>query len=262
MICGYPFIWNGTPSELYGVSLVFLNENYTNRPSGSGVEIDADEVMRNPKVLYLSGRQAPQLEFGIEVVFDDPVDIFVLTQVKDWLGGEVSFKHLQICAEYFNSFYFNCYIELNEDLIYNGGYRGVSATVHCDSPWAWEFEKMDKYAIDPSKETTIIFNNLSADSEMLRPILTFRTQNSGNFSITNKTTNKTTTFTGLNANETVSIDNLYGFIESDTGLLRVSNFNKVFFQLAKGLNELVIAPNCNYLIIQYQNAKRIGGGYY
>lgn len=262
MACGYQFIYNNIPSEIFNVSLVFLDEDYNNRPSGSGVEIVTDSIQRNPQLLYLYGKQSPSLEFGIEIVFENPVDIFVLTEVKDWIGGEISFKKLQICAEYFNSFYFNCYITLDQDLIYNGGYRGVKATVHCDSPWAWEFDDERKYSLNPNIENVITFNNLSADSELLRPEIIFRMSQNGDFRLTNKTTNKTTIFSDLNADEVVYMDNLYGFIESSTGLIRVGNFNKVFLKLKKGINELIVGPNVDYFSIKYKNAKRIGGGYY
>lgn len=60
----------------------------------------------------------------------------------------------------------------------------------------------------------------------------------------------------------MTLDNLYGFISSDTGLRRVANFNKVFLKMDKGMNDLVISTNISKLKIKYQNAKRIGGGYY
>lgn len=261
-ICGYNFIYNSIPSELYNCSLVFLDESYTDRPSGSGIEFITDQIRRNAKVLYLDAMQAPPLEFGIEVVFDDPVNIFVFTQVKDWLGGEINFKQLQICAEYFNTFYWNCYITLEEDLIYNGGYRGVRATVHCDAPFAWEFQDEINYNIN-NQSGTIYFNNLSADSDMMRPILEFTmASNGGSFSITNVTTGKTTAFTGLSQNETITLDNELGFIISSLGLLRVKNFNKVFLKLAKGTNQLDYSAGASTMTIKFINAKRIGGGYY
>lgn len=264
MICGYPFIYNKIPSELYGASLVFLNENYTNRPSGSGVEFITDSIRRNPKKLYLDATQSPPLEFGIEIVFNEPVDIFVLTTVKDWLGGEMSYKQLQICAEHFNTFYYNCYITLEDDLIYNGGYRGVTAKVHCDAPFAWEFEDDIEYTFeDTTIPHTIKFNNLSADSELLRPVLEITAFDNGDCAIVNLShLERKTEFKALQQGETVTLDNLYGFISSDTGLNRVSNFNKVFLKLVKGMNTLVVSPNVSSVVIKYQNAKRLGGGYY
>lgn len=262
MACGYPFIYNKIPSEMYDVSLVFLDESYTNRPSGSGIEMITDSVRRNARVLYLDAKQAPPLQFGIEVVFENPVDVFVFTQVKDWLGGEISFKELQICAENFNTYYFNCYIQLEEDLVYNGGYRGLKATVICDAPWAWEFEDVISYNLNLDEPTVIYFNNLSADTELLKPVIEFTMGKSGDFSIINTNTGKITKFTGLVEGETVILDNLYGFITSNTGISRVANFNKVFLKLTKDTNELICSPNATSLIIRFQNAKRIGGAYY
>lgn len=263
MPCGYPFIYNGVPSETYDCSLAFIDENYNKRPSGSGIEITTDTIQRNARAVFLNAKQTPPLEFGIEIIFEKPVDIFVFTQIKDWLGGEISFKQLQICAEYFDTFYYNCYLELKEDYIYNGGYRGLSATVHCDAPWAWEFEDERSYELKPNIDNHIFFNNLSADTEMLRPIIEFTMIDSGDFSITNLTNqNRVTKFSNLTQGETITMDNLYGFIDSSLGIRRVSNFNKVFLKMPKGMNELICNGNCNKLKIKFQNAKRIGGGYY
>ena len=71
MIGGYPFIYNKIPSELYNASIVFISENYTNRPSGSGVEMITESIRRNPQVLYLDGMQSPPLEFNVEIVAED-----------------------------------------------------------------------------------------------------------------------------------------------------------------------------------------------
>lgn len=264
MIYGMPFIYNSIPSEIYNASLVFLDGDYTKRTSGSGVEIITDSIRRNAKVLYLDATQSPPLEFDVEIVLDEPVDLFVFTQIKDWLGGEISFKELQICADNFADFYFNCYIELKEDLIYAGGYRGVTATVHCDAPWAWQHEEELEYTFeDTSVPHLVQFNNLSADSESLRPTIEITAANSGDVSIVNMSyQNRETKFSNLLQGETVTLDNLYGFISSDTGLRRVANFNKVFLKMDKGMNDLAISPNISKLKIKYQNAKRIGGGYY
>lgn len=261
-ICGYPFIYNKIPSEVYNASLVFIDEDYNKRPSGSSVELITDSIRRNARVVFLDAKQEPPLEFGIEVVFDEPTDIFVFTQLKDWLCGELSFKQLQICAENFNTYYYNCYIQAEEDLIFNGGYTGIRCKVICDAPWAWELESYEEYILNVDSETEIDFNNLSADSEMLRPKIEINMAKNGDFSITNTNTNKTTTFKNLQAGETITLDNLYGFITSSTGMLRVGNFNKVFLKLAKGYNKLICSPNANSIKIHYQNARRMGGGFY
>lgn len=262
-VMGYPFIFNGIPSEQYNASLVFLDEDAQKRPSGSNTNFDIVQIRRNPKQFCVDATQSESLKFGIEVAFNDPVDIYTLTQVKDWLGGPLQFSQLQICAENFNSFYFNCYIELKEDLIYNGGYYGVTGEVHCDAPFAWEFERTKTYNLTAGSTNNLYFNNVSADSELLRPLITITMGSAGDFSLTDvQNNNSITSFTGLSAGEVLTLDNLYGIITSSTGLRRVSNFNKIFLKMPKGQNKLIVTGNAVKLQITYTNAKRLGGGYY
>ena len=129
MVMGYPFVYNGMASELYDASLVFIDEDYTNRPSGSEKAVVNDSVIRNAQKIYLDTTQEQVLEFGIEIVFNEPSNIFKLTNLKKWLTSTSGYVPLQICAEDFEPYYFNCIIHLEDDLIYNGGYRGVSAKV-------------------------------------------------------------------------------------------------------------------------------------
>ena len=125
------------------------------------------------------------MQFPIEIVFDNAVDIYELTNLKNWLTAPIRYEQLQICAEHFERYYYNCIIHLNEDLIYGDGYRGVSATVECDAPYAHEFERVEKYTLNPdvTKTDTFIFENYSDDFEFMKPILKFHMSTDGNFSI-------------------------------------------------------------------------------
>lgn len=168
-IAGWPFIFNGIPSETYNCSIVFLDEDYTKRVSGGNKTVSTVTPLRSARQRLLNVQQDEALSFNLEIVFDDPVDIHVLTQVKSWLGSPLKFCKLFICADLFDQYYFNCYFNLNEDLIYNGGYRGVTATVVCDAPWAWQVEQTFKLTSGTTKK----FLNQSQDAEPLKPILTF-----------------------------------------------------------------------------------------
>lgn len=185
MPMGYPFIFNGIPSETYNVSMVFLDNSYTNRPSGGDKSVVTASIRRNPIKQYLDTEYEDPLKFDIEIVFDEAVDIYELTNVKNWLTASVNYEQLQICVENFERFYYNCIIHLNEDLIYADGYRGVSATVECDAPFAHEFERIQKYTLDSdiSKTNTFVFENYSDDFELMKPILKFHMAKAGNFSI-------------------------------------------------------------------------------
>lgn len=179
MIYGYPFVYDDKASELFDCSLVFLDENYTNRPSGAEKKLITDSVVRTARKIYLDTTQEEVLEFGIEIVFNEPGDIHKLTALKRWLTSPLGYTQLRICAENFESYYFNCVIHLNEDLIFNGGYRGVSATVECDAPWAWQDELTTTFNLEPWELNTVHFSNVSDDAEPMRPIITIHTAEPG-----------------------------------------------------------------------------------
>ena len=185
MPMGYPFIFNGVQSEAYNVSLVFIDNSYTNRTSGGDKTLETTSIRRNPKKQYLDTSYDEPLQFDIEIVFDEPVDIYELVNLKNWLSAPVTYEQLQICAEHFERYYYNCVIHLNEDLIYGAGYQGVSATVECDSPYAYEFERVEKYTLnsDVTKTDTFVFENYSDDFELMKPVLKFHMGKDGNFSI-------------------------------------------------------------------------------
>lgn len=186
MPMGYTFLYNGISSDVYNASLVFLDEDYTNRPSGSEKQIITTDIRRNPRKVYLDTEYSEVLTFNIEIVFDNPVDIFMLTQVKDWLSSPIGYKPLKICAENFTNYYWNCILHLKEDLIFNGGYRGVTVEVECDSPWAWQNEDVIKYNLIPDEENKFTFVNTSASNEPLKPKIIFHMSNNGNFEINYK----------------------------------------------------------------------------
>lgn len=185
MPMGYPFIFNGVQSEAYNASLVFIDNSYTNRVSGGDKSVITASVRRNPIKQYLDTEYEDVLQFPIEIVFDEAVDIYELTNLKNWLTSPVKYEQLQICAENFERFYYNCIIHLNEDLVYANGYWGVSATVECDAPYAHEFERVEKYTLNPdvTKTDTFVFENYSDDFELMKPILKFHMAADGNFSV-------------------------------------------------------------------------------
>lgn len=306
MPMGNSFIYNGISSDMYNASLVFIDNSYTERESGSGFSLITTSIRRNPQMVYLDTEYGDPLTFDVEIVLDDPVDIISFTSFKNWLGGQVTYVPLQIIAENFQNYYFNCVIHLQDDLIYNGGYRGVTAQVECDAPWAWSFPITNKYALTPNQTNTIRFFNTSEDSELLKPRFKFHMASAGTFSIrcehyneykfqvtngstvyarnmlyqdaiaycemndypltyiqTSKDYDKTTTFTSLSADETVDVDSKYGSINSSVSYnLAVGNFNKVFLQMPQGECTLTVTGQADSLYISYQNAIRMGGGYY
>ena len=112
MLMGYPFIFNGVSSEMFDVSLVFIDNSYTNRTSGGDKQLITANIRRNPDKQYLDTEYSDPLEFDVEIVFEEAVDIYRLTDLKNWLSSPVGYEELQICAENFDRFYYNCVIHI------------------------------------------------------------------------------------------------------------------------------------------------------
>ena len=82
--CGFHFIYDGIPSEIYGISLVFIDQDFNFVPSGSGIELQLDQVSRSPEKIILGEVQSPVLEFPITIFADEPMDVFKQIEIKNW----------------------------------------------------------------------------------------------------------------------------------------------------------------------------------
>lgn len=264
---GYPFIYSGVPSEIFGMSIVFINNNNTEVNSGSGVELKIDNVFRNPEVLFMGAIQSPVLQFPIEFVCDQAMDVYKLHEVKDWLFGNLNYKPLQICVDTLKTYYFNCKLIAEKDYIYGDGYTGFSCTAMCDAPWAWEFPIKKEFDLSASNFNTVKVFNVSGDKEDIKPIVRFKLlPNEYYFSIKNKSNNNLLfEFADLQSEEEIEVNNKTGIITSSTGLRRLKNLtkgiNSGFLKLKKGQNILECTGKVHLEII-YQNAIRLGGGFY
>ena len=82
----------------------------------------------------------------------------------------------------------------------------------------------------------------------------------GSISIINQTdNNRTTSFSGLHAGEELTIDCSSQIIISSERRLISEFFNKKFFRLVPGVNNIQVDGELEYLKITYSNARKVGG---
>ena len=103
------------------------------------------------------------------------------------------------------------------------------------------------------------FINNSDDEDIMRPKLQFICGSTGgDISITNITNNNNIiSFTGLSANEIITIDE-FGQLSSSTGENRYNNWNKNRLYMLFGKNQINVTGNITSISITYQNARRVG----
>lgn len=275
---GSYFVYNGISSKDFELRLMSINVNLNEVPSGSGIEINNTQVMRNPQRLFLGIKENQVLEFPIEIVSKKAIDFPTFLRIKQWLFGVSEYKRLQIEDDWYCDFYFNCIIKANEDIKFNGEYYGLRCNVECDSPYAYSFPLTQEYKSDGSASQDFTFDNYSAEIYGLKPIIEFKMSDKGNdFAIQNLTTSRIFKMTSLNPNEIITVDNKNQIIKSEietnisggtlrytSGINRFKNLargaNQGYFYLTHGINRLRCEGNWKYLKITYQNAVRLGGG--
>ncbi len=263
----FPFIWNGIPSELYGMTIAFSDTDYNYVPSGSGVTLQTDRVNSSVETYILGEVQDQVLEFPVEI-YGDSMDVFKQTEIKNWLYGTSGYRHLQICIDNYNTFYYNCKLIPSTDVVF-GAPNGFKFTVVCDAPGAWEYPKIVTYQFPKHSYFDFLFNNVSGDIDYLRPIIEFKTTvNTYNFSLINNSDidengkPREFKFTDIGGGEVIEVNNKDKLISSSTGLFRLGKFNKKFFRFKPGVNEITAKGSCEYLKITYQNFRRLGGAIY
>jgi hypothetical protein len=242
---GRSFVYGGVVSDYYGLSIGELDASGANESMGSsGMEIKEQKIFRRPTPFFLGATPSPKLSFSMSAFSEDEItaDFFALIQ-KIFFSSR-TYKKLQILQDDVAEIYFDCI--LNDPKIIRVGnlLRGISFTVNCSSPFAFNFPKTTTYTYTtPVVNNTVVFNNSSDDNDSYLYPSNIITMNSfgGNMSITNLSdSNRVFQFTGLSANEVITIDNSLQTLTSSTGLKRLSTFNNHYLRLIPGLNSLRI----------------------
>lgn len=272
---GKTFIFDGVPSETYGLAIYNFDQSVVDSNGGGDIEIITDQLYRRPVPYLLGVQQKPVLEFDITFGSETPLDATTRSIIGKWLFGRTSYKKLQIVQCDMQDYYYNCFItESKVKYIGNLAY-GVNAHVVCDAPWGWESSKtITKTYSGGAVSDTINLMNYSSNTDYTYPIITFTLSNLGNYIYLLNTNDPVVPvrqfgYTSLNALEKIVTDNDKQIITSYTlssgsyvasGLLRVANFTKIWFRMVPGMNRIQMASNgLTSFQITYQFARKVGG---
>lgn len=223
------------------------------------MEYVTDRAVRSLKTKFLSSIPSQILEFDLEIVCENEINLFQANMIKSWLFGQITPKKLFIINNELSNVYFNCLLNNPEDIQINGN-NGWKFTVVCDAGGAWELPKTTAFTPGPV-DSAITINNLSGNNDYTYPTVKFTlSENETDFSIKNTSdNNRTFLFSGLSGGETISIDGDTKIITSSISVNRLGNFNKNFLRLKRGANHLVCNGSISSLEITTQNFRRLGG---
>ena len=257
---GKNFIFDSIPSENYGIVITSTGE--TSQEPLADIQPTTTRIYRRNKSFLYGVTPNPTLEFQIMFhSIDGYIDSVMFGLISQWLFGQQNYKKLQILQEDMSDVYFNCFLTKPEVIKYGNQIAGVKAVVVCDSPFAYTFDRTSTYTyVSPPSDTVLTFDNLSHDSYYLFPIVEFTMGASGgNLSILSTEESRTFSFTGLAANEVITVNNDLQIITSSLALLRLSKFNKTFMRFVPGRNILRVTGSIVSLKFTYSFARKIGG---
>jgi phage-related protein len=263
---GKSFLYDSTPSELYGLYIANIDANAVNASMGSSsMDIYEKKIFRKATPYFYGSTPSPKLEFEFSAFAEQELDATQFELIQKWLFSSRTYKRFAIDQPDIQNIYFNAI--LNDPKIQRVGnfIQGFSCTVTCDSPFAYRYPQTTTYTYTSSVvDSTEVYYNMSDDTgDYLYPTQLIITMNNtdGEVSITNlDDNNRIMSFTGVQPNEILTVSPLYQTIESSTGLKRMGNFNKKFLRLVPNKNRLRIQGNVESIVMINQwVAKKISG---
>jgi hypothetical protein len=260
MFYGCSFIFDEIPSESYDLRILdFSISDPTSSPAGSESALYQKYIYRKSRPFFFGRVQNIPLEFDLTVGSLDPIYGIDRNLIEQWLIGRSGYKSLQIVQDDISDTSFDVIFTKASNEYVGRVQRGITLHAQCRLPWGLTFPKTltKSYSGSAIVNSTFNFYNESAEDDYLRPQLTFALSAIGsNFSLKNVTdNNREFLFTGLSANESMTVDNYRQSIVPST---RLSKFNKNFFRLVPGNNVLILNSAITSFTMTYSFAKKIG----
>lgn len=259
------FIYNGIPSDTFGLFISDLDASAINSSMGSfDVTLYEQKIYRKQTPYFFGATGVPHLEFDMSCFSEQELTAEDFEGVQRWLFGSTSYKTLQIVQEDMQEVVFYAILNSPEIIRVGNIIMGCKFHVVCNSPYGFKYPQTVVYTYTASiVDANEIFYNASDDiSNYLYPTTVITMNNiGGDITITNSDdVNRVFEFTDLQPNEVITIDNSLQTISSSTGLKRLSLFNKHFLRFVPNVNHLHIQGN----VLSISNTfslivKKIGG---
>lgn len=252
---GLSFIFDGVPSEKYGLFLCNIGKGGTQTHEGGGsVKLHTDKTPSMERNFLMGTEYDEVFEFKMTFASPQPKDKFDISLINNWLIGHSTYKRLQILQYDMTNVYYNCILNDYKIISFGNFAYAFECTVICDRPWGVGNNKKFTY-----NKGTIIHNNHSHTNRLTYPILKFTTiKPNATVSIVNMSNNNwETKFEGLSSGETITVDNELQLIKSSLDLHRLGNFNKHWLELLPRNNKLIISGDINEITIEYGEIRKI-----
>jgi hypothetical protein len=177
--------------------------------------------------------------------------------------GRTTYLPLRIVQDDISDIVYNVILTKSDHVFVGNMAYALTLHARCDRPWGVYYPPVfSKMFSGDYSSLTFDYLNTSVYSGYNKPIVQFSTGASGSaifFSLVNHSDDdREFRFDGLSTYETITVDNDKGIITSSTGALRMREFNKKFFRLRQGNNNITVSGYMLNFSITATFAKGVG----
>ncbi len=243
------FIFDGISSAEMGLSIIRLDTDFVESPYLANKSIIEEQIFRRNMPFFYGVEQSP-LEFKLKLsLLDEEWTQKKRYEIARWLFHD-TYKSFQTGDDLGKFYYVIC---VDQGNLYTVGKKGyVELTFRNNAPFAWAPPYIDHYNLSYNTTKEIIqIANKSNINEYYYPDVEFQLiGKSTGISLKNLSDcGRIFSFNGLQTGEIISIDNKNKYIISDNPLVyRFANFNKNWFRLVYGVNQIEVTGKCDLKI--------------
>lgn len=258
MLYSTSFTYNGKSCEDFDLLLCTEDKNIIRKDKSiGGVNYVTDKTNVMTKHYFLDSEYDDVFEFELTMMSKNEKDRVWVGEVLHWLTGYHDYKKLTFDQPDMKNIYFNCLVSEVDIITVGNVPRGFVCKFQCDRGYAIEDEEK-VYSIT-NGNSTFKHMNTSHTHGITLPIIEITMASYGDVSIINKNNNNLETkLTSLTGGEVITMDSQHEILTSSLDLRRLSNFNKVWFELVEGENNITVNGNVSKILIKYENNRKVG----
>ena len=247
------FSFDGKSSKDFGVKIVHIDESgWMNDSIGAAFEAVLSEHPLRQKQRVYGVDMSECMEFSITIGSLKPLDRFEVRKIAAWLFARRKPCRLYIHQSDMAGVYYECFLTNPEQVSRGNLPYAFNCTVKCTSPFAWKDTSISGIKVEDSKTFTIINNGADADG-YVAPIIKMSIQPETQTVKIENSANAGSCFeldfsedVIASDGEVITVDNDNQIISSSAGINRLECFNKKWFKIKHGANNITITGKGTY----------------
>ncbi len=257
---GDEMTFNGISCTSFGLGM--YSEDSNEKITVSNYKSDITKSYKQnkflPKKQYEDEPKYPKISlFPLD---GEPITRLELDSIEKWLHPDSKFRPLIINQDDMVGWHYNCRLQSMEAETFGNKIMMIHLVFEADSTYVWSDETTLSYT---SFTNPIVFNNTSSEEIMCPVYKVYMNSSGGTAKIVDSfytdVDESTMEFTGLQANEILTINTELGILSSNlrTGVFSTFVYPN-FLRLDEGQHSLTITGNVTKFEILYRNAKKVG----